>query len=147
LLNVAPATRLPEEVFDSLDHLHVNESEAALLTGIPANQIKQRRDEVVAYFHSRGVKNVVITMGEKGVYWSGPNGVNALIDIIKCRAVDTTAAGDTFAGAYVAWLASQGKDDVLGALHFANRAAGLSVQRPGAQASMPFLAEVESLSD
>lgn len=145
MLNVAPAAHLPEEVFEGLDHLHVNQSEASLLTSIPADEIETRQQEVADLFHSRGVKNVVITMGENGIFWSGTLGGAkcARIPIIKCKAVDTTAAGDTFAAAYVIWLASHGKDDVLGGLHFANRAAGLSVQRKGAQASMPYLAEVE----
>jgi len=98
---------------------------------------------VAEYFQRRGVKNVVVTMGDQGIYWCNSKQQEGRIPIIKCKAVDTTAAGDTFAAGYCSFLALHNSDDIEGALHFANRAAGLSVQRHGAQASMPFLSELE----
>lgn len=107
-------------------------------------EIGSKLPEVAEYFQSRGVKNVVVTMGEKGIFWKNSRQQEGRIPIIKCKAVDTTAAGDTFAGGYISFLALHDADDIEGALHFANRAAGLSVQRHGAQASMPFLSELEN---
>lgn len=60
----------------------------------------------------------------------------------KVRVVDTTAAGDTFVGAYAVWLAGHSANDTAGAVRFANLAASLSVQKAGAQSAIPFLQEV-----
>lgn len=98
ILNVAPATHLPDEVYQDLDHLHVNESEAAMLTGISADEVVEDVSKVGRFFRNKGVKNVVVTLGAKGIYCLDAHNNEIRVPIIKCKAIDTTAAGDTFAG-------------------------------------------------
>lgn len=86
---------------------------------------------------------VIITLGSKGVF----HGLsNTLLDTEKVDAVDTTAAGDTFVGAYAACLAQEKlpstEEAVEKAIRFAMRAAAVSVTRRGAQASIPRLEEM-----
>jgi ribokinase len=89
----------------------------------------------------RSVKTVIVTLGARGAFVSGP-GVEALAPAFKVRAVDTTAAGDIFNGALAVAL-SEGKP-LPGAVRFANAAAALSVTRPGAQPSAPKRREIEA---
>jgi len=65
ILNPAPAVVLPDEVYDELDHLILNESEAAILRGISEERLAMSLDETANYFIERGVHNVVITLGSK----------------------------------------------------------------------------------
>ena len=82
---------------------------------------------------------VVVTLGTQGVVWAGADGLHRR-PAQAVKAVDTTGAGDTFIGAFaVAWLEGRGVPD---AVDIAQRAAAHSVQRLGAQASIPRRAEV-----
>ena len=116
-----------------------------MLTNIPESEIEARLAEVADFFRSRGVRNIVVTLGSKGVYWHDHSGNDGRIPAHKCEVIDTTAAGDTFAAAYAVWLALNGAEKIETACIFANAAAALSVQRIGAQASMPFLSEVGAM--
>lgn len=145
-MNAAPAQDLPNEIYEGVHTLHVNEGEAAMLTDIPEDEIEAHLPEVAEFFRRRGVRNIVVTLGSKGVYWRDYNRHDGRIPAHKCEVVDTTAAGDTFAAAYAVWLALHGADNIETACEFANLAAALSVQKIGAQASMPFLSEVEEIS-
>lgn len=134
ILNPAPAHDIIPELLKYTDVIAPNESECALLTGIEIAD----EDSMLAsaeYFQSRGVKHLLITLGSKGVFYSTPNG-HGLVPAFKVKAVDTTAAGDTFIGA----LSSQLKDDlsnVADALVYAQRASSLTVQQMGAMPSIP----------
>ena len=88
----------------------------------------------------KGVKDVIITVGSKGVC-ARLDGELIRVPAFKVKAVDTTAAGDTFCGALCVAL-SQGKS-LPDAILFGNKAASISVTRRGAQMSMPHLDEVE----
>jgi ribokinase len=90
--------------------------------------------------NSKGVKNVIITMGKNGAYVMSKR-FTGMVPGIKVKAVDSTGAGDVFNGALAVALAEgmEHKD----AVHFANRAAAISVTRMGAQASAPFRNELE----
>ena len=82
----------------------------------------------------RGVGHVIVTMGSAGCWCEGMH------PSVPVKAVDTTAAGDTFNGAFVAALCEgRAVDD---ALAFASKAAAISVTRPGAQSSVPYRREV-----
>ena len=83
---------------------------------------------------------VLVTLGEHGVVWSSAAGVQRF-EALKVRAVDTTAAGDTFIGALAALLVEG--QAMPQAIRHAVRAAAICVTRPGAQAAMPSRAEVE----
>ena len=138
LLNPAPATTLPAEVYDGLFAITPNETETELLTGILPTDLRTC-DLAAKTFHERGVQHVVITLGAKGCYYSGPEG-SQQIAAAKVKPVDTTAAGDVFNGALAVALAEgqQWHD----ALKFAVRAATISVTRMGAQPSVPFRTEL-----
>ena len=137
ILNPAPAAKLPTELYKCLDWITPNETEAELLTGVKVTDAKSAR-KAVDVFLRRGVKHVAITMGAKGVYCGN---CQKLYPTKKVRAIDCVAAGDTFNGAFVMALA-EGKS-CKDAIAFAQKAAAISVTRPGAQSSVPFRKEVK----
>ncbi|MGF1909233.1 ribokinase [Vibrio kasasachensis] len=139
ILNPAPAKELPLSLLKSIDVITPNETEAEVLTGIAVT------DEVSAQkasnaLHLKGIEIVIITMGSKGV-WLSQNGRGELIAGFKVNAIDTTAAGDTFNGAFVTGLL-EGMP-IESAIKFAHGAAAISVTRLGAQTSIPRRNEVE----
>lgn len=139
ILNPAPAAQLSASVYDHLFLITPNETETALLTGIEVT------DEVTAQkaatvFKSKGVQHVIITMGSKGAYVDADS-FQGMIESIKVKAVDTTAAGDVFNGAVVVALA-EGKG-WKEAVQFACKAAAISVTKMGAQTSAPTRKEIE----
>jgi ribokinase len=87
-----------------------------------------------------GVRNVIVTIGAQGVVAALGEAAPQHFDAPRVKAVDTTAAGDTFIGGFAAQLARGA--DVAGAIRFAQRAASISVTRAGAQPSIPTRAEV-----
>ena len=136
ILNPAPAAKLPRELYRSLEWITPNETEAEILTGVKVTDAKSA-SKAVDVFLRRGVKHVAITMGVKGVYCGN---CRKLYPAKKVKAVDCVAAGDTFNGAFAVALA-EGK--CCGdAIAFAQKAAAISVTRPGAQASVPYRKEV-----
>ncbi len=136
VLNPAPALEgLPEEVLRCVDVLTPNEREAAALVGRSAGP-----EELARELLARGVGSVVITLGAEGALVA-ESGRAELVPALRVRAVDTTAAGDTFSGGLVVALA-EGLG-LVEAARFASAAASLSVTRDGAQPSMPSRAEVE----
>lgn len=139
ILNPAPATDLGPEYYDGLYMLTPNETEAELLTGIKI--IDERSAKAAsAVLISKGVSNVILTMGASGAYVYSEN-YHGLLPTEKVKAIDTTAAGDTFNGALAVAL-GQGKG-INDAVHFAMQAATFSVQRLGAQSSIPHLRELK----
>ncbi len=143
VLNPAPARPLPDEVLRSVDVITPNQSEAEILTGVKVTDGKSAQ-YAASLLHDKGIMNVVITMGPLGAYAS--SGVSGrqqgeLIAGFPVKAVDTTAAGDTFNGALLVALA-EGKS-LHEAVFFANASAGLSVMSDGSQSSIPYRFEVE----
>lgn len=142
LLNPAPAMELPREVFDGLDYLTPNESEASGLVGRPVETMGDVK-AAAATLRSWGVRNVLITLGEKGVYVSGED-YEGVIEAVKAGPpVETTGAGDAFNGGLATALA-EGRS-LADAARFGNAVAGLSVTRAGAAKSMPTRAEVDRI--
>ena len=136
ILNPAPAAKLPRELYGCLEWITPNETEAELLTGVKVTDAASA-SRAVDVFLRRGVRHVVITMGSKGVYCGD---CRRLCPAKKVKAVDCVAAGDTFNGAFAVALA-EGKC-CKDAIAFAQKAAAISVTRPGAQASVPFRKEI-----
>ena len=136
ILNPAPAAKLPKELYQCLEWITPNETEAELLTGVKVTDEKSA-SKAVDVFLKRGVRHVAITMGVKGVYCGN---CRKLYPAKKVKAVDCVAAGDTFNGAFVVALA-EGKS-CKDAIAFAQQAAAISVTRPGAQASVPWRKEL-----
>ena len=137
VLNPAPAASVPADVLALVDYLIPNEIEAAMLAGgeIDANDVKA----LAAALQKQGSDNILITLGAKGVHaalYGGDYDFPAQV----VQAVDTTAAGDTFIGGFVAGLAS-GLDEAE-AIAQGQRAAAWSVTKPGAQTSIPHLHEL-----
>lgn len=136
ILNPAPAAKLPKNLWKCLEWITPNETEAELLTGIKVTDAASasRATDVLL---KKGVKHVLITLGDKGC-WCGD--CRKIIPGHRVKAVDTVAAGDTFNGAFAVALA-EGKS-CIEAIDFAQRAAAISVTRPGAQASVPHRSEL-----
>jgi ribokinase len=143
ILNPAPAQTLPREVLSLADFLIPNESEAALLTGLPVTTIAEAEAAARA-LHSAGAKHVILTLGENGalVLLEGeePKHIPAFH---PAPVVETTGAGDAFCGAFAAALA-EGRQP-LSAVTFACAAASISVTRPGTAPSMPKREEILAL--
>ncbi|UNI21730.1 Ribokinase [Purpureocillium takamizusanense] len=147
LLNPAPAQPLPDDAYRGLAHLVVNETEAAILSGGKESDLDDLpgMERVGAIFIGRGVQNVIITLGGRGVYYVTKSGKSALVQAQKANVVDTTAAGDTFVGSYAlaAVKAGAAEFDIDTAVREANRAAAITVSRKGAQVSIPWKDELE----
>lgn len=139
LLNPAPAQPLRDALYRQIDYLLVNETEAALLTDIPVNGVPCARFAADALL-GKGVRNVLVTLGAQGVIWAGAQGSGHMA-APTVRVVDTTAAGDTFAGGFAVERARGAS--LQQSIAFAQRAAAVSVTRAGAQTSIPYRAEVE----
>ncbi len=140
VLNPAPARPLPADLLAHVDWITPNETEAEILTGVKvvdAPSAKRAADALKA----RGVRHVLITMGAKGCYCAD---CDTLFPCEPVAAVDCVAAGDTFNGGFVAALAEGGS--VAEAIAFAQKAAAISVTRPGAQPSIPCRAEIRGPS-
>ena len=147
LLNPAPAQELPKEAYDGLAHLVVNETEAAILSGCKESDLDDLDGlkRVGQMFLDRGVHNVVITLGGRGVYFATSAGDNSLLPALKANVVDTTAAGDTFVGSYALAVAATRGDafNIHSAVEAANRAGAITVSRKGAQISIPWKDELQ----
>jgi ribokinase len=106
LLDPAPAAILPDDLFRCIDYIKPNEHEAEVLTGIPVRDVEGAR-LAGRWFIEHGVKTAIITLGELGAVWvSGSKEGYCLPPAVQ--AFDTTGAGDTFSGAFMAAF-SQGK--------------------------------------
>jgi len=133
VLNPAPAQVLPDDLLSSLHIITPNETETAFLTGVKVETEATAR-QAARILKNKGVNIVVITRGEQGAYVLSDEEDQA-VPCPKVKAVDTTAAGDTFNGALVVGL-SEGMT-LMAAIVFANKAAAYSVTKMGAQASVP----------
>jgi ribokinase len=140
ILNPAPARKLSDNLLKNTWLITPNETEAETITGVIITDIPSA-ERAAELIQERGVKNVIITLGEAGAYIKSEN-YTGLIPGIKVKPVDTTAAGDVFNGA-LAVAISEGSD-LKDAVIFANKAASISVTRMGAQASAPYRNEINS---
>jgi|DewCreStandDraft_2_1066082.scaffolds.fasta_scaffold02262_3 ribokinase len=139
LLDPAPAAPLPLRMYELADVLIPNEHEAEVLTGIPIHGLEDAEKAAKA-LREMGVPIVIIKLGEAGALLMDTTGAYH-VPGIPVQAVDTTAAGDAFAGGFAVALA-EGME-LLEATRFANYVGALSVTRMGAQPSMPTREEVE----
>jgi ribokinase len=142
ILDPAPAQALPQELLSRITWFTPNETEAAFYT-----RTSDGTDpEVTASeLMKMGVTNVVLKLGSRGAYIATPDGQRHRVSSFPAQAVDTTAAGDCFNGAFATGLAL-GMSPPESA-RFAAAAAAISVTRAGAQPSLPSRAEVQHLLD
>ncbi len=138
VLNPAPAAQLPQQI--QADYFIPNQTETEFYTGILPQDLVQA-EEAIQILKARGIQNVIMTMGSAGAYFSLQDR-QFFSPSFKVQAVDTTAAGDTFVGAFVTRLAAG--DCPEDAAVYANKASSLTVTRPGAQQSIPYKDEVLS---
>lgn len=138
IINPAPAQKLDDELLNGLFLVTPNETEATLLTGITVLNDKTA-SQAAEVFLSKGVQNVIITLGKQGAYFQN-NTLKLKINAPIVQALDTTAAGDTFSGALT--VAITEKMDWEIAIRFAVEAASVSVTRLGAQVSVPYRNEI-----
>jgi ribokinase len=149
ILNPAPAPKepLPDGLLALADFLSPNETEAALLVGLPADSLASgdpsKAEKTADLLLNQGAGPVSLTLGSRGSLlrtsdrqsiWISPHGAG--------KVIDTTGAGDAFCGAFAAALARG--ETAKAAAHFASVAAGISVTRTGTAGSMPVAAEIEA---
>jgi ribokinase len=139
LLNPSPPTRLPSAVLSRVDFLIPNEWEAQSLTGL---EIKRRKDiqKIAERLLTMGVKNVVITLGPKGLFFKNRT-EEIWMEAFKVKVVDTTAAGDAFMGALACGLSEN--RSIRDALRWANGAGALATTKLGAQPSLPMRKDLD----
>lgn len=148
ILNPAPVTDYVDpKILEATDLLIPNETEAAALIKEDSTTDKKQLEEFAGKFDSQlGIKNLIITLGSDGVFIKNDNQIDTL-PIFKVKAVDTTAAGDTFIGTTAAYIKKDIKNIKEVALR-ASKASSIAVTRPGAIPSIPTEAEVtESLNE
>jgi ribokinase len=139
LLNPSPPVQLPSHVLSSVDFIVPNEMEAQLLTGIKWKGDREIR-KMAEKFLDQGVKNVVITLGSKGLFFKNRS-EEVWMNAFRVNVIDTTAAGDAFLGALASGL-SENKP-IREVLRFANGAGALATTKLGAQPSLPHRRELD----
>jgi len=141
ILNPAPALEnVPEELLKVTDMIIPNETETEILTGIKVTDeasLKAAAD----HLHQLGIEAVIITIGSKGAFYDVQDR-NGIVPAFKVNAVDTTAAGDTFIGAMSSVL-KKDFSNLEQAIEYGNQASSLTVQRFGAQPSIPYKNELK----
>lgn len=143
IINTAPYAPIPDEFLSKAFMVTPNEVEAEEITGVHVEDLESAK-KAAQYFYAKGVKQVLITLGSKGVFVSA-DGREEIIPAYHVNALDTTGAGDAFNGGILAAL-SKGKS-IWEAVRFANALAAVSVQRLGTTPSMPWLEEVEEFME
>ena len=134
ILDPAPVVaNIPEELYSLIDLITPHEVEASQLVGFTVDGVTTAR-QAASFLHQMGIKNVIITLGEKGALYSNET-EDFWVKPIPVSVVDTVAAGDAFNGALAAGLAS-GKSWVE-AVQWGAVGGALAVTKNGAQASLP----------
>ena len=140
ILNPAPAVKLEDDIIKNVDLLTPNETELEILSGVKINceeDIKKAAQVMI----QKGVKQLIVTLGSKGSLYIDKDNMK-FKKSYKVKAIDTTAAGDSYTGALAVAL-SQDKD-IEEAMDFASKVGALSVMKEGAQSSLPILKDVEN---
>ena len=138
ILNPAPASEITKEFYNNVDFFTPNETEAEFYTGIKITNEKEAK-QAANKLINLGMKKVIITLGEKGLFYSDGK-EEIYINASQVEAVDTTGAGDAFNGG-LAFGLSKSKS-IRECLELANKVAGLSTTKLGAGDAMPFLKDI-----
>ncbi len=141
VLNPAPYRDVPKSLFSGIDYVTPNESEAEQYTGVHVDTIDDCRRAAQCFFEM-GVKNVIITLGARGAFYTD-GAEEQLVPGIRVKPVETTGAGDAFNGAFATAIAEG--VDIRRALQFANCTGAISVTRLGSSPSMPYREEILEL--
>jgi len=138
ILNPAPASEITKEFYNCIDYFTPNETEAEFYTGIKITNEKEAK-QAADKLTNLGVKKTIITLGEKGLFYSDGK-EEIYLKASNVKAIDTTGAGDAFNGA-LAFGLSKGKP-IKQCLELANKVAGISTTKLGAGDAMPFLKDI-----
>ena len=145
ILNPAPAADLPDGMLALCDYITPNETEASALSGLPV-ETDEEAEAAGRKLLDMGVrKAVILTLGARGALVCTSNGAELVPAIEVEKVVETTGAGDAFNGSFAVAL-SEGRS-LAEAARFGCATAGLSVQKPGAAASMPGRDEIDAALD
>ena len=143
ILNPAPAAKLDSSVFPLVDYFTPNESEASFYA---SGEIKNR-DDAEKYgqeFLDLGVKNLLVTLGDQGVYFQNNNEKHFEPSLsLGSKVIDTSGAGDAFSGAFATALCEE--KSISDSIKFANAFAGISTTRIGTANSMPSREEIDKI--
>ncbi len=131
----APSQGLPKTLYSMLDFILPNRNEAAALVGTATVP-----EVMTQALLNTGVNNVIITVGNQGCIWARQEGQDSL-PTYPVKSMDSTAAGDAFAGGLAVALARE--KPVREAIEWGQKAATMSVTRMGAQPSLPTKEEME----
>ena len=138
ILNPAPASEISKEFYNNVDFFTPNETEAEFYTGIKItneHEAKQAAEKLL----NLGIKKVIITLGEKGLFYTDGK-EEIYLKASSVKAIDTTGAGDAFNGGLAFGLS---KDKPINeCLELANKVAGVSTTKLGAGDAMPFLKDI-----
>ena len=140
IFNPAPARQLSEKIFKNTDYLILNETEMEEIFGIGIND----KVYIGRIFHKKkecGIRDIILTLGDNGsVLFSEDDNIKKY-DAYEVKAVDTTAAGDSFIGAFTMKICETGDADK--AIKYATAVSAIVVTRQGAQDSIPTREEIE----
>ncbi len=142
VLNPAPANKISSKLLELTDIMIPNETEIESLTGINIDSGKKVL-EAANILLEKGIKQVIVTLGDKGAYYIDSEFAQ-IIPAYEVKAVDTTAAGDSFVGAFCSKIDSRNlnRENILESIQYANKIASIVVQREGAQSSLPYIKEI-----
>ena len=138
ILNPAPASEISKEFYNNIDFFTPNETEAEFYTGIKISSEKDAKraaDKLI----NLGIKKVIITLGEKGLFYTDGN-EEIYLKASSVKAIDTTGAGDAFNGGLAFGLSKE--KSIQECLKLANKVAGVSTTKLGAGDAMPFLKDI-----
>ena len=138
ILNPAPASEISKEFYNNIDFFTPNETEAEFYTGIKITN-EQEAKQAAEKLLNLGIKKVIITLGEKGLFYTDGK-EEIYLKASSVKAIDTTGAGDAFNGGLAFGLS---KDKLINeCLELANKVAGISTTKLGAGDAMPFLKDI-----
>ena len=143
VLNPAPAAEIDKSVFPFIDYFTPNETEASFYVGHAVNS-NDDASRAASKLLDMGIKNVIITLGEKGAYFANANETfSSPIANLSNPVVDTTGAGDAFNAGFAVALTEN--KSIKDAISFASATAGLSTTKIGTANSMPNCDEIDKI--
>lgn len=140
VLNPAPVQAISDELYKKIDVITPNEVEAEILSGVKVNT-EEDCLKAAEFFFGKGVNEVVITLGKKGVMAITKDS-HKMLDNYDVKVLDTTGAGDAFSGGFVTAIAD-GKD-IFDACVYGNVVSNLAVTKMGTSVAMPSKEEIDS---
>ena len=139
ILNPAPASEISKEFYNNIDFFTPNETEAEFYTGIKITSEKEAK-EAADKLLNLGIKKIIITLGEKGLFYSDGK-EETYLKASAVKAIDTTGAGDAFNGGLAFGLSKE--KPIKECLELANKVAGISTTKLGAGDAMPYIQDIK----